>query len=149
MSVSSKSAKPFVISFVSLTILLTACGSSNNPSDSNSSANSNTIESSSGASSEPSASPSLELNCSYDLKAAKQEIVDRSASVIDNWLGNIWLNSELSLAIFNAEKMAESPDCERFAKAVGLPEAITYGKKVQAIGESRVQATLDRLPKLN
>lgn len=149
MSVSSLSAKPFVIGFVALTVLLTACGSSNNPSDSSSSLNSNSNENSSVASSESSPSPSLELNCSYDLKAAKQEIVDRSTSVINNWLGNIWLNSELSLAIFNAEKMAESPDCARDAKVVGLPETIAYGKKVQAIGESRVQATIDRLPKLN
>jgi hypothetical protein len=145
MSVSSKPGKSLAIGFVALlTVLLTACGSSKSPSNSspNFSPNSNRNES---PSITPPPSPSLELTCSDDLKGAKQEIVDRSKAVINHWLGNIWLNSELSMAILTAERMAENPACEKDAKGVGLPETIAYGKKVQSIGEKRVSDALSRL----
>lgn len=148
MSLSSKPAKSFAVGFMALTVLLTACGSSNGYSTKNpvKAISSASLSPSPMSNSENIASPPLNsrlvLKCSKNLAAAKQNILDKSTPVLNHYVGNVWLNSDLGIAILEAEYIVEDPSCEREATAMSLVEAISYGKKIKSVGENRLERSM-------
>ena len=147
MSVPIKLTKSFVVSIAALSVLfaISACGSSNRFSTRNSTTANSSTPPVSTSEPVPTSAPSssgLGLKCTKNIAAAKQAILDKSTPVLNHYVGNVWLNSDLGIAILEAEYIVEDPSCERQANAMGLVEAISYGKKIKSVGENRLDRSM-------
>jgi hypothetical protein len=87
-------------------------------------------------------------NCPYDIKGASEKLVAESQKVLNNFAGNVWLNTELSLAITQSERLAEDQRCTSLATTYQLPQLIDQGKQSLGVGQQRIDATLERAQKL-
>ncbi|MBD3558852.1 hypothetical protein H6S82_08275, partial [Planktothrix sp. FACHB-1355] len=122
--------------------------SKTNPNDQPSS-NIPTSEESSPILSEPLPRPYNPLGtCPYNIVHLKEELAEASSRVLGHYVGNIHLNTDLSIKIDLAQRASEDPRCAEEARIQQLPQMVVSAQQALAIGQKNLERTMESVRKL-